>query len=373
MANWTGVERSVYAPSKMTKNCYAALNIEMDEDLVKELIDSASCQRVINNKITMKKGLTYTAPLKEDFPTPQITKPYSTRIAVNILNTADHTEGHQARQAIRSVVSCFLEREENNQVKILQPSTEDGKSGEKDGNPWYFVILGLTKTEHDLAIKTKVIASQEATLFILLQKQPIPNFIMMLKDLSFNDNKIDEARKSIIEIVKEKLDSELSINQTLASLLEDCSTTAKEQKRFIDHICIFLITIPHIKPGSKTTEHKHYWCVFSGCMPPFNDIHAYNTFIESLNHLVFGMPSYGTGSILNLQDNFTCKLCKSRDHPTAACPFPSIPGWIAPNDDTFSWHVAKELSKGGKRKNSNPKAGLYSRNGKKQPPLGLTN
>ncbi|KXN91217.1 hypothetical protein AN958_02066 [Leucoagaricus sp. SymC.cos] len=165
-------------------------------------------------------------------------------MAVNVLNTADHAEGHviytfpwemhytpdlqQARQAIRSVVSHFLKKEENNQVKILQLSTEDSKPGGKDGNLWYFVILGLMKMEHDLAVKTKVIASQKATLFILPQKQPIPNFIMMLKDLSFDNDKIDKVRKVIIETVKEKLDSEPSINQTLTSLLENHSTTAKE-------------------------------------------------------------------------------------------------------------------------------------------------
>ncbi|KXN92784.1 hypothetical protein AN958_04104 [Leucoagaricus sp. SymC.cos] len=275
-----GTEASTHAPQR--ENRYAALPSEMEEDPVEEMIDPVSRRKIIHNKITTTKGLTYTAPPKDDFPSPQITRPLTKGLARSIVDEIDRNEGHcifmrpwkmhfspdlqDARQKIRNVLTRFLGREKS--VKIMQLSTEDGTSKEADGSPWYFIITGLTKTEHDLAVKTRVIATQQAMLFILPRQQPIPNFLMLLRGFGYDDDELEEAKRVIMAAIKDKLKATPTLTKKLAASINDPESVSRAIDKLINGIYVNMVAVPDSPQldASVTT----YFSVLSDYTPPLH-------------------------------------------------------------------------------------------------------
>ncbi|XP_006463761.1 hypothetical protein AGABI2DRAFT_120569 [Agaricus bisporus var. bisporus H97] len=232
-----GVKDSIHNPSN---NRYSTLSDEshetpqMETMEVNERIDPASMRPVKDNKITMN-GLTYTAPPIEDFPTPQVTSPVTRGLATNLTENFDNIPGiklwvrpwgayfstdlQTTRSTIAKTLTDFLCRDKL--VDLLQPDIEKKERLDPGGAPWHFLVINLTQDEYDIAIKTKVIASKHATLFILPYTQPIPNFVMLLKNITYDEDQVTAGIERVEKAIRDALISTPTLDCDLMELVED--------------------------------------------------------------------------------------------------------------------------------------------------------
>lgn len=120
-----------------------------------------------------------------------------------------------AGQRIIETLEKFFEREAP--FDLIQPATQNEKNAEHDGNPWHFLVTGLTREEPNLATKTKDIALQTATLLIVSVVQPILTYVMTLKGITFDtklqDNGTDPVKPAIIGTLEENKTSSEPISR----------------------------------------------------------------------------------------------------------------------------------------------------------------
>ncbi|KAF7763943.1 hypothetical protein Agabi119p4_8480 [Agaricus bisporus var. burnettii] len=351
-----GVKDSIHNPSN---NRYSTLSDESHETRqmetmeVNERIDPASMRPVKDNKITMN-GLTYTAPPIEDFPTPQVTSPVTRGLATNLTENFDNIPGiklwvrpwgayfstdlQTTRSTIAKTLTDFLCRDKL--VDLLQPDIEKKERLDPGGAPWHFLVINLTQDEYDIAIKTKVIASKRATLFILPYTQPIPNFVMLLKNITYDEDQVTAGIERVEKAIRDALISTPTLDRNLMELVEDPSRAGLELDLFIREVNVSLYKLSDPKGPS------HVWKVFSSKMPSFSSIQSFNRFISRLLEISYPTTGYGTGQPATGPENYGCQMCKSRDHMKAECPFPVIPGWMNPIDDEIPWFL--NTKRGGK-------------------------
>ncbi|EKM74089.1 hypothetical protein AGABI1DRAFT_133649 [Agaricus bisporus var. burnettii JB137-S8] len=160
-----------------------------------------------------------------------------------------------ARQEISKTMSDFLDREPTDPITLTQPSPDKAHQNEPDGSPWIFLISDLSEKEYELATRTSIVASKQAILFITKYHQQIPNFVMMLMGISFDEGRIDDTRRATVEAIQRTLSTEPSIATALTNLIKNPSRAAIEFGAFLAGI-----TATHTPvPNSLMT----YWCIKS--------------------------------------------------------------------------------------------------------------
>lgn len=319
--------------------------------------DTASGRKITNSRITIR-NLTYTAPPQGGFPHPQITKPVTAGQSPQAIKLFNELPGykiwvrpwamrftkdlHLPRQEINKTMMDFFDREPDNHLSLTQPSPDKAHENEADGSPWGFLISSISKAEHDMAIRTGVIASKQAILFISPYEQQIPSFVMMIMGISFDEGRINEAKTAVVEAFQRTLTTNPIISQTLMNLIEDPSQVHVEFEAFLAGITATHTPLPE--------SSMIYWCIKSNNMPNFLSIEDYNNFITSFVNFQFFAGQFGTGEAPKRGDNFSCNLCKSREHHTSYCSYPAIPGWLSPPDTAFPWTdpAKRKTNRGGK-------------------------
>ncbi|EKM81916.1 hypothetical protein AGABI1DRAFT_126275 [Agaricus bisporus var. burnettii JB137-S8] len=210
--------------------------------------DTASGRKITNSRITIR-NLTYTAPPQGGFPHPQITKLVTAGQSPQAIKLFNELPGykiwvrpwamrftkdlHLPRQEINKTMMEFFDREPVNHLSLTQPSPDKAHENEADGSPWGFLISSISKAKHDMAIRTRVIASKQAILFISPYEQQIPSFVMMIMGISFNEGRINEAKTAVVEAFQRTLTTNPIISQTLMNLIEDPSQVHVEFEAFL--------------------------------------------------------------------------------------------------------------------------------------------
>lgn len=355
-----GVKDSIHNPNNDNRfNLLTGISSQEETMEINERVDPASQRTVRDNKITIR-GLVYTAPPIGDFPTPQVTSPVTRGLAPTLVETFDNIPGLKIwvrpwgafysveLQTIRSsfarTLTDFLGRDEL--VNLLQPDAEKKDRRDPSGAPWHFLVTNLTQDEYDLAIKTKVIASKRATLFILPYIQPIPSFVMLLKNITYDESQEKVGEDRVKRAVRDTLISTPLLDRELMEMVENPPRAGLELDFFIQGIKASLYKLNHDTKGTP-----HVWKISSSKMPSFSSIQTYNRFISRLLELNYPTAGYGTGQPASGPENYGCQMCKSRDHMRVECPFPIIPGWMTPNDEQIPWLM--NLNRGGKANRGN--------------------
>lgn len=339
-----GVKDSMHNPNN---NRFTPLREDTPQEETMEAnerIDPASMRTVKDHKITIR-NLTYTAPPIDDFPIPQMTKPVTQGLAPNLIESFENIPGlklwvrpwdvffspelQNARAAITKTLTDFLGRDKP--VTLLQPDSAKKDRAEPGGTPWHFLVSDLSQDEHDLAIKTGVIASKRATLFILPFTQPIPNFVMLIKNITYDEGLEDEGAKRVELAIRSTLSTTASLDRELMELIENPSQAGIELDFFIKEIRASLMKLPD--PSGP----PHVWRISSYSMPSFTSIHSYNSFISRLLRISYPTTGFGTGTPATGPENYGCPKCKSRDHIQTECPFPVTPGWINVSEGEMPW------------------------------------
>lgn len=354
-----GINASRHAPTNQHIN-----DINMTENNHTD-IDPVSKRKIINSRITIR-NLTYTAPPPGGFPLPQITKSVTFAQSDEILRRAEElpnykiwirpwamrftTELQAARQNINKTLMDFFDREPADTFSLTQPFPDKAHENEPDGNPWNFLLSGLSEAEYYIAVKTGIIASKQAILFITAFNQPTPSFVMMLTGITFDEGRINEAKEATVEAIQRTLSSKPQIAVTLTNRIVDPSQALIEYEAFLTGLSATYTPVPN---SSKT-----FWRISSSNMPNFSSIEEYNTFITSFINMQFFTGNFGTGETPKRGENFNCNFCKSREHHTENCPYPNIPGWLSPPENAFPWTDPdkKKQTRGG------PKRGGYKGN-----------
>jgi hypothetical protein len=184
--------------------------------------DPASGREIINLKIHIQ-DLQYTAPPLGGFPIPQITKPITANQSPQTIQLVNELKDYKVwvrpcQWAMKfvndlhfpclkfnKVMSDFLDREPDDPLSLIQPSTKSENETSSDGSPWYFLACSLSQKEHDLTVNTGIITSKQATLFITPYEQLIPKFVMMLMGISYDSGKIEAAQIAITEAFQKTL------------------------------------------------------------------------------------------------------------------------------------------------------------------------
>jgi hypothetical protein len=105
------------------------------------------------------------------------------------------------------------------------------------------------------------------------------------------------------------------------------------------------ICVHGFKVKKSDTELCNMWNVYCDC-PPQMSFDMCLQWVKLIKNLTFPTEDHGVGTMHNVTDRgmdwqFLCLGCKSADHPTGLCPFPSLPGWIGPThaSEDQSHHV----------------------------------
>ncbi|XP_006455131.1 hypothetical protein AGABI2DRAFT_122821 [Agaricus bisporus var. bisporus H97] len=339
-----------------------------------EQTDEASGRKIVGNHITTSKGLTYTAPPPGGFPTPQLTRPYAKNVSPLLAGQVEalgpHTiwvrpwkmkfikkdDAQEERDAISQVLTDFFERDDP--IELLATNPAPNAIRVYDNTPWYFIVPKLSENEYRMAVKTKVIASNTATLFILPATQQIPSFVMLIKGIDQPTGKADEGALIVKETVQRVMrDRVPTLKSTLENLSEIIKNPGIAISFFIDSIEANAVRVPK----SKTNSHQNvtHWSITAKSMPPFTLFDSYIKFIEIYDGAEFQTLGYGIGKVAKGSETVTCYNCKSSDHPDARCPFPAIPGWLAPTDDKFPWSKAEPERQNDSGRGRKPKRGGY--------------
>ncbi|XP_006462302.1 hypothetical protein AGABI2DRAFT_143929 [Agaricus bisporus var. bisporus H97] len=342
-----GVSASMHAPTRESPPT-PPNDISMDTNAQRE-IDPASERRITNSRITIR-DLVYTAPPEGGFPTPQITKSVFHAQSAQFRSLSevlpDHkiwirpwgmrftTKMQNPRQSILKTLMDFFEHDPNNTLSLTQPDPDKKHENKPDGSPWNFLLSGLTEKEYTMAINTGVIASKQSTLFISPFIQSIPNFVMMLTGITFDEGRINEARTATIEAIHRTLSTEPQIAKALTNRIVNPALAQVEFEAFLANITAIYTPVPN--------SDLNYWRINSNNMPNFLSIEDYNDFITSFINMKFFTGNFGTGEFPKRGTNINCGLCKSREHHSDNCPFPSTLGWMTPPDESFLWTDPEE-------------------------------
>lgn len=348
-----GVKDSIHNPNKNRFNPLQETNALEEAMEINERIDPISTRAIRGNQITIR-NFTYTAPPADNFPSPQITVPATQGLDANLAESFGSIPGlklwvrpwdmtfspdlQNARSAIAKTLQHFLDR--GSQIDLLQPDVPKDSKPEPGGTPWHFLVINLSQEEYDLAVNTRVIASKLAVLFVLPYDQPIPNFVMLLKGITYEEEQIDSSTKRVEQAIRKTLKSTTSLNRDLMGLVQNSSLAGYELDRFIADITVPLpVSLINTKTNATVLQatlitisdskgDRHVWKISSDYMPTFTSIHTYNKFIVRLLDLNYQTTGFGTGEPATGPEKYGCTGCKSRDHIKVDCPFPLIDGWI---------------------------------------------
>jgi hypothetical protein len=313
---------------------------------------TTNAQFAVNGVHTQPNGLCRTVAPTGGFPVPQLGesvwrnlpaktkqqwhgKPgpklwvrlYCTRYTDDLSAEATH---------IREVIKCIVNAPN---VLVSTPIAKVHPSGPFSA-PWHFLVSGMMQNTTDCLVGLQMVATDAAIIFTLPFNKPLPLYIGTLKgyllDISPKESTIvaDAIQATLIASPKIGAFAHARLSAS------DAGAVAAAYRS----ICVH-----GFKVKKSDTELHNMWNVYCDC-PPQMSFDACLQWVKLIKNFMFPTEDHGVGTMCNVTDRgtdqqFLCLGCKSADHPTGLCPFPSLPGWIGPahtsedqshhaNDDT---------------------------------------
>lgn len=220
---------------------------------------------------------------------------------------------------LKNLIHKVVGRDAATSLVISTPQEDDSFTLERYPPPWHFLISGLSQSAMDFLVSMQVISTAELTVFILPFIQPVPTYLCTLENFTLPDS--PESNTTVAGIVKRALSSHDVFTEYVRSEDPNPDTLAT---------VINSIYVTSLRIATTTSRKQTLWNVYCSRPPSFLNIDKYFIWQCLIRTARFRSEDYGMGAVRVGDKQFKCLGCKSLDHPTGLCPFPSLPGWMGP-------------------------------------------
>ncbi|KAI5985831.1 hypothetical protein EDD15DRAFT_2139599, partial [Pisolithus albus] len=247
---------------------------------------------------------------------------------------------------LRNLIQWVVGQEASASLVISTPQVDDSFTMERHPPPWHFLVSGLSKDATDFLVGLKVISTPECTAFTLPFTQPVPTYLCTVENFTLPDSPASNA------IVAGVVIKALRSYDLFTEYFRGEDPNPDVLATFLNSI---YVTSLHI--AISATRKQTLWNVYCSRPPSFLTFDKYFTWQCLIRTARFSSEDYGMGVAFIGEKQFKCLGCKSLDHPTGLCPFPTIPGWLGPKPqliDTLPTQATVKVSRG---RNYTPRGG----------------
>jgi hypothetical protein len=189
--------------------------------------------------------------------------------------------------------------------------------------PILHLLTGLSKEHIDYLLHVRYISTSTISAHFLAWKPEPDTFLVTLDFLAYQER--DEPLRKIKELVGRTLSSGEygKLVRNFLSNNKDNFPTGTPADQALRYICdsVLVTSLIPTDPEVGTRTVYNIYAYYPSKLPK-----AHEKWVDMIQKFKFDSVLHGTGAKINLP--FTCKLCRSSDHPTGKCPFEDLPGWV---------------------------------------------
>ncbi|KAI6137614.1 hypothetical protein BKA82DRAFT_942408 [Pisolithus tinctorius] len=220
---------------------------------------------------------------------------------------------------LKTLVQRVIGQEASTTLVISTPQEDGTFTTERSPPPWHFLVSGLSQDATTFLVNLQVISTPEITAFTLPFVQPTPTYICTLENFTLPDS--PESNTIVASVVKQAIQSDDVIPEFIRGLDPDPDVLPT---------LINSIHVTSLRIANNITRKQTLWNVYCSYNPAFMTLDKHFLWRCLIRNLRFRSEDHGMGVVRLGEKQFRCVGCKSLDHPTGLCPFPSIPGWLGP-------------------------------------------
>ncbi|KAF7790931.1 hypothetical protein EIP86_001890 [Pleurotus ostreatoroseus] len=187
--------------------------------------------------------------------------------------------------------------------------------------PFFALIHDISEGELERILEQRVIATPRVAMLISEYGVPMPVLIGVLT--GFRSSNEDE----IYLLVRDRMEDLIPFIMTKAYENPEIAG-AITLKAFADRI-LASVRVKHLPMRGEGGRADPHFYIYASL--PLTHFPSFREVQLRLAQADWGHSFAGSGRFTILEDPF-CSFCHGADHPRGLCPFPAVPGWIAPSD-----------------------------------------
>jgi hypothetical protein len=200
---------------------------------------------------------------------------------------------------------------------IVSPPAAANHTNKKFAMPWCYLVTGLPQDSVDRILKQRCWSTRDITFFALPQTPIIEKFLCGIENLTFPISRADD----VVNTIRSTLQSTPNVASFILANHDGIPDDDDPVSTILNSI-----TVQSLEALQSGGIPKLIWNVYATPPTQIPTLHA--QWRELIQPLTFQTTLFGKGVVR--KQHFNCYACKSIDHPAGLCPFPKIPGWLAP-------------------------------------------
>ncbi|KAI6147865.1 hypothetical protein BKA82DRAFT_139956 [Pisolithus tinctorius] len=220
---------------------------------------------------------------------------------------------------LRTLVQWVVGKDTSTNLIISTPQQDSTFTMERNPPPWHFLISGLSQEAMSFLVNLQVISTPDITVFTLPFAQPTPTFLCTLENFTLPDS--PESNAIVADVVKHAMQSD----DLIPYFIKGLDPNPDVLPTLINSIHITSICI-----ANNIRCKQMLWNIYCSYTPTFLTLEKHFLWHCLIHNLHFHSEDHSMGVVHLSKKQFRCMGCKSLDHLTSLCPFPTIPGWLGP-------------------------------------------